>query len=516
MNKSLSISLGGFAFFIEEDAYEQLQKYIEAVKNSLLPDDDVNEIINDIETRIAELFKEYLGTSREVLTTLDVSKIIEVLGTPEQIESIDDEPLKDKKSKQKKLYRETDDKFISGVCGGISHYIGLDSLWVRVIVLILFISGVGSMPILIAYIVATVLVPEANTVSEKLEMRGEPINFDSIKNWSEIEKAGSKLGKKFIPLFEAIGTVFIKAFGLAFVIIGISIIAGSIAFSSFIMYLPFDLENEGWRYTLGIGLLYFIVLIPALSFLFSGLRILFNKMKLAVSPIFTTSILVLWIVSIIAFVNFTIFNHTIFRKEQVERKVRIELPQIKSDTIVVSANHHNNYILHKGDIPFLDFNVREQSIENGTFYLKIKNEMEIVPSKDEQFHMDIAYVTHVSRKEEASEELDKISYSYTIEGNKLVMDTFLTVPEEEGYSQQDVRVTLFVPEGKYVHNKNIDHFYYNHGNGWHDTWHQPNTTFLIQDNRFINTNKQDEKQGFKGAIEINEDDDVKSLNITVQ
>lgn len=516
MNKSISISLGGFAFFIEDDAYEQLQKYIEAVKQSLLPDDDVNEIINDIETRIAELFKEYLGTGREVINTLDVSKIIEVLGTPEQFESFDEEaPKTERITKQKKLYRDTDDKFISGVCGGISHYVGLDSLWVRVIVLILLFSGIGSMPILIGYIIATVLIPEANTLSEKLGMRGEPINFDSIRNWSEIEKAGSKLSKTLMPIFETIGTIFIKLFGLTFVIFGISIIAVSIAFSSFIVYLPFDLDNEGWRYTLGIGLLYFIVLVPALSFLFSGLRIIFNKMKFTVSPIFTTSILVLWIVSIIAFVNFAIFNHTIFSKEQVERRVPIELSQIKNDTITVSANNYNHFIYHRG-IPFLDLNDREQNTENGITILKIKNELEIVPSRDDKFHIDIVYVTHVSRDEEAFEELNKISYTYQVQNNELIIDTFLKIPEELGYNQQDVRITLFVPEGKYVHNKNIDHFYYNHGNGWHDTWHQPNTTFLVEDNQFINTDIHNETKGFKGAIEIHEDEDTKSLNITVQ
>lgn len=506
MNKSISISLGGFAFFIEDDAYEQLQKYIEDVKQSLLPDDDVNEIINDIETRIAELFKEYLGSGREVVNALDVSKIIEVLGTPEQFESIEEEPsVKDPiKNKARKIYRDMDDKLINGVCGGISHYIGLDSLWVRVIVLILFFSGFGFVPVLIGYIIASVLIPEANSVSEKLEMRGEPINFDSIKKWSELEKAGPKLGKKFTPFFEVISTIILKVFGLAFVIIGISIIAVSIAFSSFIVYLPFDFDNEGWRYTLGIGLLYFIVLVPALSFLFSGLRIIFNKMKFTVSPIFTTSILVLWIVSIIAFVNFAIFNHTIFRKEQVERRVPIELSQIKNDTITVSANNYNHFIYHRG-IPFLEFNDREENTENGITILKIKNELEIVPSRDDKFHIDIVYVTHVSRDEEASEELNKISYSYEVQNNELIIDTFLKIPEEEGYNQQDVRITLFVPEGKYVHNKNIDHFYYNHGNGWHDTWHQPNTTFLVEDNQFINTDKHNETKGFKGAIEIHED-----------
>ena len=143
MNKSIAISLGGLAFFIEEDAYAQLQQYIEAVKKSLRHDDDKEEIIKDVETRIAELFKQYLGSSREVINGLDVSEVINVLGTPEQINDGEaDIPATESthETARKKLYRDTDDKFVSGVCSGLAHYFGMEVLWIRITLLILFFS----------------------------------------------------------------------------------------------------------------------------------------------------------------------------------------------------------------------------------------------------------------------------------------------------------------------------------------------------------------------------------------
>lgn len=493
MNKSISISLGGLAFFIEEDAYAQLQQYIEAVKKSLRHDDDKEEIIKDVETRIAELFKQYLGGNREVINSADVSEVINVLGTPEQINDGEaDIPATESTSEtaRKKLYRDTDDKFIGGVFSGLSHYIGVEVLWLRIIGLILLFSGFGSAFIVIPYLVFLILVPEAKTVSEKLEMRGKPVTFDTIKNWSEIEKAGSKIGKSLETVFEALGTIFSKLFGFAFICIAIALIGAIITFTfykEFIGELPFEFYDTDWKSTLAIILSYFIIVVPALSFFFSGIRLLYKRSALQFSPYLTTTILVSWIISIVVLINLSVFNYSIFTKESVERKANIELPTITGDTITVASTDYQNLIKFGGKPFFLGNDERERNIEGDTMIVKIKNEMEIKESADDKYRMDVVFATNITKRENANDALKAIQYQFKVENGKLIMNTFLKVHKSYEYRDQDVRITLHVPNGKFVKNENVEHFYFNHGQSWEDFWHNPNTTFLMTNNKFINT-----------------------------
>lgn len=493
MNKSISISLGGLAFFIEEDAYAQLQQYIEAVKKSLRHDDDKEEIIKDVETRIAELFKQYLGGNREVINNLDVSEVINVLGTPEQINDGEaDIPATESthETARKKLYRDTDDKFVSGVCSGLAHYFGMEVLWLRIILLILLFSGFGSALVVIPYLVMVILVPEARTVSEKLEMRGKPVTFDNIKSWSEIEKASSKIGKSLEAVFQALGTIFSKLFGIAFIVISVGLIGATITFSfykEFIGEMPIEFYDTDWKRTLAIVLTYFIILVPALSFFFSGIRLLYKRNALKFSPYLTTTILVSWIIAIIVLINLSVFNYSIFSRESVERKTSIELPSITSDTLTVASVDYQNLIKFGGK-PFLFWNgKRERNIEGDTMVVKIKNEMEIIESKDSAYRMDVVFATHITKRENADEALKAIQYQFKVDNGKLVMNTFLKVHKSYEYRDQDVRITLHVPNGKFVKNDNIEHFYFNHGQGWEDFWHNPNTLFLMTNNKFINT-----------------------------
>ena len=89
MNKTISISLAGFSFIIEEQAYEKLNAYLQALRNSL-EKDEADEVMYDIEIRIAEIFRENLD-KREVVNSDDVEKIIAQLGTPEAIEGQSEE-----------------------------------------------------------------------------------------------------------------------------------------------------------------------------------------------------------------------------------------------------------------------------------------------------------------------------------------------------------------------------------------------------------------------------------------
>ena len=206
MNKTVSISLAGFSFMIEEQAYEKLNKYLQALRNSL-EKDEADEVMYDIEIRIAEIFRENLD-KREVVNSDDVEKVIAQIGTPEAIEGQSEENAERENPQEKtrkELFRDMKKGKIAGVCAGLAQYIGLDIALMRIAWIVLCICSVGFS--LVAYIILWVAVPGAETASDFLKMQGKPINFDSLKeagqkvnsfyneNKSEIAKTGAGIWK---------------------------------------------------------------------------------------------------------------------------------------------------------------------------------------------------------------------------------------------------------------------------------------------------------------------------------
>ena len=207
MNKTISISLAGFSFIIEEQAYEKLNKYLQALRNSL-EKDEADEVMYDIEIRIAEIFRENLD-KREVVNSDDVEKVIAQLGTPEAIEGQSEENLGQETSQEKprkELFRDMKRGKIAGVCAGLAQYFGMDISLMRIIWILVFIFTVGFVSV-VAYVILWVVLPEAETASDFLKMQGKPINFDSLKeagqrvssfyneNKSEIAKTGADIWK---------------------------------------------------------------------------------------------------------------------------------------------------------------------------------------------------------------------------------------------------------------------------------------------------------------------------------
>ena len=184
MNKTISINLGGFFFHIDEDAYQKLSRYFDAVKRSLAPDGR-DEIMSDIETRIAELFQERLQNEKQVVGLVEIDQVIAIMGQPEDYK-IDDENTNfssftssnDSNKKSKRLYRDHDNSILGGVASGFGHYLNIDPLWIRILFIISPWITFGTS--LLIYLILWILIPEALTTSQKLEMKGEPINISSI------------------------------------------------------------------------------------------------------------------------------------------------------------------------------------------------------------------------------------------------------------------------------------------------------------------------------------------------
>ena len=193
MNKIVNINLGGFPFTIDEDAYSSLRTYLETLKSHFSMSPGYEEIMYDIEARMAELFMEN-NSGTKIISNKDLGDTMKIMGTPEDFGAIAEEYAEPKQNANsntsshssaytgkrinKRLFRDGDDKVISGVCSGIAAYFGWsDPLWVRILALVLLFTGGLS---IIPYIILILIVPEAKTSADKLAMKGEPINIDTI------------------------------------------------------------------------------------------------------------------------------------------------------------------------------------------------------------------------------------------------------------------------------------------------------------------------------------------------
>ena len=222
MKKTLTVNLGGTVYHIDEDAYVLLDSYLNNLKHHFSNETDADEIVRDMETRVSELFSEYISRGQQVITIENVEDVIVRMGKPEEINPESDTYNGDAKSYKNtssgekakhRLFRNPDDRILGGVVSGLAAYFGWDAAWMRISVLLcgIFIHG-----FVVAYVIAWIIIPMARTATEKLQMRGEPVNvenigktvtdsFEKMNDYVHSESAHTIMGKALKIFFSVIG-----------------------------------------------------------------------------------------------------------------------------------------------------------------------------------------------------------------------------------------------------------------------------------------------------------------------
>jgi phage shock protein PspC (stress-responsive transcriptional regulator) len=180
MKITVSINLGGYSFNIDEDAYAELKRYLKNLELHFAAEESSSEILSDIETRMAELFRLKLTNYKQVINMDDIHQVISVLGTPEDISDNEGPSASEKFSSPgyHRMYRDTDHRVVGGVCSGMGAYWDIDPVIIRVLFIVFILAGgIGAFVYLILYIV----IPEAKTTAQKIEMKGAPVNIHNIK-----------------------------------------------------------------------------------------------------------------------------------------------------------------------------------------------------------------------------------------------------------------------------------------------------------------------------------------------
>lgn len=255
MKKTEKISLGGLAFIVEYDAYAELESYLAEIHECFRNDASADEILEDIEVRIAELLRE--KCKEGMVANLEmINEIKKRIGDPKELagqeesgtdvvteEETAGEP-KRKSLKDRRLYRNTDDRMLAGVCSGLSIYFNLDKVLFRLAFLIAFClgffeaeDGLFGLSVL-TYIVLWIAMPAARTVEQKCEMRNRPIDLKEFK--TKENRFGREINETVSsPAFRTAGRVFLTIIGLIMIILGLGGFLSTIVFPS----IPELIEN---------------------------------------------------------------------------------------------------------------------------------------------------------------------------------------------------------------------------------------------------------------------------------
>ncbi|MDX9771747.1 MAG: PspC domain-containing protein [Tenuifilaceae bacterium] len=181
MKKTVTVSLGGLVFCLEEDAYIKLDGYLKRLEAGFANEPDRREIMNDIEARIAEHFKEASPKPDDVINLSQVDRVIDIMGDPTDLGAEQKEYRatsgKPFNSTGKRLYRDPENSIIAGVSSGLSYYWNIDPVIIRILFVITALWGGGGF---FVYVILWIVIPEARTAAERLEMTGEPVTAENI------------------------------------------------------------------------------------------------------------------------------------------------------------------------------------------------------------------------------------------------------------------------------------------------------------------------------------------------
>ncbi|MBF4471116.1 PspC domain-containing protein [Flavobacterium sp. HJJ] len=499
MNKTVNINLGGMFFHIDEDAYQKLTRYFDAIKRSLSKSSGQEEIIKDIEMRVSELLTEKQKTEKHVVTLREVDEVIAVMGQPEDYIIEEDSTNNSNNnynnytapSSTRKLYRDKDNGMIGGVLAGLGHYFGIDKVWLRIFLLVLVLAwGTG----VLAYIILWIVMPEAITTSEKLEMTGEPVTISNIekkvreefenvsgkfkngdydKYGNQIKTGAEKLGNSFSDFIMTVFKIFAKFLGVILIMAGLTMLVllliGIFTLGTSVsMDFPWQSFVEAGNFTdypvWSFGLLmFFAVGIPFFFMTLLGFKLLAPNMK-SVGNIVKYTLLALWLIAVSIAISIGIKQATAFAVNG--RTVLKEKISFKpTDTISVKFKHNDYFAKDVNDRH--EFMITKDSLNNDIIY---SNEVRIrIEKSDEKYgYIQIEKEAKGTSLSEAKKRADAIRYSYKIVGSQLIFDNYLITDAKNKFRDQEIEITLFLPVGTLIkpddsmahYDKTDDDFFY--------------------------------------------------------
>jgi phage shock protein PspC (stress-responsive transcriptional regulator) len=539
MKKTLNINLGGMAFIIDENAFELLHNYLEALKRKFSNETERNEILNDIEARIGEMLNLKLAGRKEVVSVEDVQQIMDAMGKPEVIAG--EETSTESSSSftstsftdtysipvKKRLFRDSDDALVGGVVAGLCHYFGInDPVWARLAIVVLCFISFGT--VLLIYFLLLLVIPKALTSAEKLQMKGEPVNISTIER--EIKDAATRAGEsvnKFVreqTFFEKLGHVvltiakgFVKLFAAILIFIGLiiifALIAGllgvSFAGNAVMANVPHLLLDNPASITIFKAGLVFFIGAPLVGLIYAALRLIFGRRTQA--PKLKWILIAAWWIGVflMAYGGFAVAKEFGTRTTKSEE---ITLMQPAQGTLMVQItdslgnklsadedeNDNSSFNIHPGGVFINGVSLDEMDrIPIG------EPSLQLMPSANDSFYVQKAIETRGRNKGDALTNSGYVIYNFSQTDTVLNLPAHLELDKRGKYRAQEMKLRIAIPEGKYLHfADNIDRWKATvKGDGTYDDTYFANTTWTTQNGKVVCV---------KGENHFNEEDEAEA------
>lgn len=490
MKKTLNINIGNSIIHIEEDAYEMLTIYLNEVKQHFARNADDFEIVTDIENRIAEMFVEMLtNQQKQVINIQDVQSVIAQMGSVKDFESSEEEPEEYIAAPQfsvKKLYRDTDQAMIAGVCSGLAHYMDVESRLVRLIAIAtIFLGGSG----VLAYIVLWIMIPKAATKAEKMAMRGEEANLRGFAN-SYLQPLVHQ-SRGFIAEFLDVLGNFINGTGkVIFKIIAAGIIAfGSLIILSLIVMLaallgmwdsniyqmfPLSMINQEYI-TVSTFAAFVVFVIPVLALVLFSIRVAFNSRPMNKSLSF--GLLIIWLAGVAVATFYVVKIGSEFKEgaefAQVNDIQKFETYTLNIDrTRFFTKEDSLRYSIDPGK-----YNGRRILTDLDNDFDEPRNiKLNIEKSENGKTSLSQNYKARGKTFEIALKNAQDIHYDFLQHDSLLTFSPMLQFAKTANWRGQEVELTLKVPVGTKLNiSKNFSR--YLDGYGYWDCDHDSNSEF---------------------------------------
>ncbi len=599
MKQVININFHGQVVPIEVSAFDLLKQYTASLNNYFANEEGKEEIINDIESRIAELFQERLKKGVTCITDDDVNAIIKSMGRPEEFEGEDSTAYSQSSSSSsttggsqqyqqtpgptethKRLYRDENDKILGGVCAGLANYFGIDVVIVRIIFVVLAISfGFGLIPYIILwvavpssatkviggtrkrlfrdpedkkiagvcsgignyfginpwiprvifllpflsfvfnwshwgmfdfpnflrvgfspgalliYIILWLVIPEAGSTAEKLEMKGEKVDLNSIKNsvveemkgvQQRAEKLGHEarafaeekgktmgaemgsvarrssrsLGDIIVFIVKAFAYFILGCFGFAFVVALFAFAIASIG----VFPLKDYLLTDGWQNVFAWGTLIFFIAIPVIGIITWIIRRL-AKAKTN-RKVLRFTFFGLWLIGLFCFIAMIVSIAKDFKSVSSINEQEITLSNPLVNKLEITNNSPSKKYYRNNSLrfePFQNFDEDSMPIENVT--------IKIIKSPTDSFRVTIIKMANGSNRRNADTLASLIKFNAIQKDSLLVLDKGITITKVDKFRNQRIIITVYVPVGKQIKvNNNLGWGHNIHFNGpWNNS-----------------------------------------------
>ncbi len=555
MKKNISINISGIIFHVEEDGYEKFKAYLDSINQYFAGYEDSEEIIADIESRIAELFLEKLDDGKQVVTIVDVENLIATMGQIADFEAIEEEEdftkaePKAKTQKQRKaksssssssegarvLRRDLNKRILGGVASGIGHYFKMDPIWVRVAWLLLFFTGLGILAYIImwiavpgsddlpedvnvkklyrdpddrvlggvsaglakyfntdaivfriifvilifggvgilAYLILWIITPQASSLTEKMQMKGEKVtlsNIDENIKKTKQENLNPKdensftkvllfpfrlignifkgLGKALAPIFQLIVALIRVFIGGIIALVGISSMFSFLVAGGVVLGLyngDWFYGGDDWAYFTSevivntvpeIGALFLLIalFIPFLFIFIAGITIIAKRRVMSSST--GWSILGIWMIAVVG--TFATIPNVIrdFREEASYEVV--DPLAIAGDTLIIDVQSVNYFPESRRRYNMMDNEWNESEF----------SDLDIRVAKDGELKLEKRFYARGRDFEGAQETAKAVEYNYSLDGNKITFDSDITFNRKTKFRMQGVNLNLYIPKNQ--------------------------------------------------------------------